>query len=47
VFRIQHKAMRDLFDADSETSSIVYRNMLTYLVGRLRSQDEELDGFMF
>ena len=47
VFRIQHRAMRELFDADSEISSIVYRNMLTYLVGRLRSQDEELDGFMF
>lgn len=47
VFRIHHSAMRELFDANTEISSIVYHNMLTYLVGRLRSQDEELDGFMF
>jgi len=47
VLRIGHEAMRNLLGASSETSAIVYRNMLVYLVGRLRAQDDELDSLMF
>jgi hypothetical protein len=39
--------LRDLLAANSAVSSIVYRNMLSYLVARLRAQDEELDCYMF
>jgi CRP-like cAMP-binding protein len=47
VLRIRHEAMRGLLEADSKVSSIVYRNMLSYLVARLRAQDEEIDYLMF
>ncbi|MCG6966700.1 MAG: cyclic nucleotide-binding domain-containing protein [Chromatiaceae bacterium] len=47
VLRIRHEALRDLLAANSAVSSVVYRNMLSYLVGRLRAQDEELDCYMF
>jgi len=47
VLRIRHEAMRDLLAADAESSSIFYRNLLRYLVVRLRAQDEELNCLMF
>jgi len=47
VLRIRHQAMRDLLAADAESSSIFYRNLLRYLVVRLRAQDEELNCLMF
>lgn len=47
VLRIPHTALRTQLEVDVETSVIVYRNMLTYLVGRLRAQDEEIDCLMF
>lgn len=47
VLRLSHEALRDQFDVDVETGAIIYRNMLTYLVGRLRAQDEEIDCLMF
>ena len=46
VFRIEHGVLRELLASSAEISSIVYRNMLGYLVNRLRVQDEELDVFV-
>ncbi len=46
VLRISHDAMRELLAADAEVSAVVYRNLLSYLVARLRAQDEELDLLM-
>jgi CRP/FNR family cyclic AMP-dependent transcriptional regulator len=43
VLRIPHKPLRKLLDEDPQLSSVIYRNILTYLVGRLRAQDEELE----
>ncbi len=47
VLRIPHEALRSLLDADPEVGSVVYRNLLAYLVNRLRVQDEELECLMF
>ena len=46
VFCIEHQALRELLAASPDVSAIVYRNMLGYLVNRLRAQDEELDVFI-
>jgi CRP-like cAMP-binding protein len=47
VLRIPHGELRRQLEVDVETSAIVYRNMLAYLVARLRAQDEEIDSLMF
>jgi CRP-like cAMP-binding protein len=47
VLRIPHGALRDLLAEDPVMSSVIYRNMLRYLVERLRAQDEELDCVLF
>ena len=46
LFRIGHDALRDLLAPSPEISSVMYRNMLGYLVTRLRAQDDELDFFV-
>jgi CRP/FNR family cyclic AMP-dependent transcriptional regulator len=46
VLRIPHEPLRKLLDQDPLVSSVVYRNILTYLVNRLRTQDEELEYVM-
>jgi CRP-like cAMP-binding protein len=47
ALRIRHDDLRQLLSDSTATSAVVYRNMLTYLVGRLRAQDEELDCLLF
>ena len=47
VLRISHDAMNRFLTEDPAVSAIVYRNMLSYLVERLRAQDEEIDSLMF
>lgn len=42
VLRIRHDSLRELLDSDAELGLVVYRNLLSYLVVRLRSQDEEI-----
>ena len=46
VYWIEHAVLRELLASSPEIGAIVYRNMLGYLVGRLRAQDEELDIFV-
>ncbi len=46
VLRIPHQPLRDLLENDIAISAVVYRNLLHYLVNRLRSQDDELDCLM-
>ena len=46
VLRIPHESLRDLLENDVATSAVVYRNLLRYLVRRLRTQDDELDCLM-
>jgi len=38
---------RKWLDSDADIGSIVYRNILSYLVVRLRAQDEELACLLF
>jgi CRP-like cAMP-binding protein len=47
VLRIPHSGLRDFLASDDASSATVYRNLLSYLVVRLRSQDEEIDCLMF
>ena len=47
VLRIPHESLRNQLEVDVETSATIYRNILTYLVSRLRAQDEEIDSLMF
>lgn len=46
MLRIGHEVFRKWLDTDAHLGSIVYRNILSYLVVRLRAQDEELAGLM-
>lgn len=46
VLRIPHDSLQDLLEKDVAISAVVYRNLLHYLVNRLRSQDDELDCLM-
>ncbi len=46
LFRISHDALRSLLAASPEVSSVVYRNMLGYLVAQLRAQDQEFDSLL-
>lgn len=46
VLRIPHEPLRSLLDTDPRSSSIFYKNLLAYLVNRLRAQDEELACLM-
>lgn len=47
MLRIGHERFRKWLDADADIGSIVYRNILSYLVVRLRAQDEELACLIF
>lgn len=47
VLKIPHSALRILLDSDAEAAAVVYQNMLSYLIVRLRAQDEEIDCLMF
>lgn len=47
MLRIGHGAFQNWLDSDADLGSIVYRNILSYLVVRLRAQDEELACLMF
>jgi CRP/FNR family cyclic AMP-dependent transcriptional regulator len=47
MFRVGHKMFRKWLDSDADIGSIVYRNILSYLVVRLRAQDEELACLLF
>ena len=47
VLRIDHEKLHDLLATDSAMSAVFYRGVLCYLVGRLRSQDEELACLLF
>lgn len=47
MLRISHESLRELLDADIQLGAAVYRNLLAYLVVRLRSQDEELACLLF
>jgi hypothetical protein len=38
----QHWLVRGLLDGDCRLSSLVYQNLLSHLVERLRAQDEEI-----
>ena len=45
VYTISHETFRDFLDKHKKTGSIVYRNLLTVLVERLRADNAELDLF--
>ena len=45
IFRINHAALRLALADDPEARAQIYRNMLVYLVTRLRAQDRELEIF--
>lgn len=47
MLRIGHDPMRELLASDAGLGATVYRNMLRYLVVRLRVQDEEMESLMF
>ena len=47
MFRVGHQVFREWLDSDTGIGSVVYRNILSYLVARLRSQDEELACLIF
>jgi CRP-like cAMP-binding protein len=46
VLRFDHELLRDYLENSSSRGALVYRNMLRYLVARLRAQDEELSCLM-
>ena len=46
LLKITHEAMRGVFGADPDIGRLVYRNILTNLVTRLRKMDKEFDDFM-
>jgi len=46
MLRLDHALLRELLGKDPALGSAVYRNMLRYLVTRLRAQDEELSCLM-
>lgn len=43
MLRIGHESLRELLAFDVAVAAIFYRNLLAYLVVRLRSQDEEME----
>ena len=47
MLQVGHEVFRKWLDSDADIASIVYRNILGYLVVRLRAQDEELACLMF
>jgi CRP/FNR family cyclic AMP-dependent transcriptional regulator len=47
MLRIDHDALRELLASDAGLAAVVYRNLLAYLVVRLRSQDEEIECLLF
>jgi CRP-like cAMP-binding protein len=47
VLRIGHEDFKNWLDSQGVPGTIVYRNILSYLVKRLRAQDEELECMMF
>jgi CRP-like cAMP-binding protein len=46
ALRVSHAAMEEYLAEDPVVSAILYRNMLSYLVDRLRAQDEEIDSLL-
>ncbi|MCB1773188.1 MAG: Crp/Fnr family transcriptional regulator [Gammaproteobacteria bacterium] len=46
MLRFDHGLLREYLDHDPSLGGLVYRNMLRYLVDRLRAQDEELSCLM-
>lgn len=46
LFKISHENVKLLFESDTDIGRIVYRNLLTNLVGRLRKMDKEFDLFL-
>ena len=46
ALRIPHEALARLIENDVAISAVVHRNLLRYLINRLRSQDDELDCLM-
>jgi CRP-like cAMP-binding protein len=46
VLRIGHAALEEFLAEDPVVSARLYRNLLTYLVDRLRAQDEEIDSLL-
>lgn len=47
MLQVGHEVFRKWLDSDADIASTVYRNILAYLVVRLRAQDEELACLMF
>lgn len=47
MLQVGHDVLRKWLDSDADIASTVYRNILGYLVVRLRAQDEELACLMF
>lgn len=45
-FKIGHDSLKLLFKSDSDMGQVVYRNLLTNLVNRLRMMDREFDNFL-
>jgi CRP-like cAMP-binding protein len=45
VFSISHKTLNEFLETHHSVASIVYRNLLKILVGRLRATNAELDLF--
>jgi len=45
-FKIGHDTLKLLFKSDSDLGQVVYRNLLTNLVTRLRLMDKEFDNFL-
>lgn len=46
MLRLDHELLREYLDNDPSLGGLLYRNMLRYLVDRLRAQDEELSCLM-
>lgn len=45
LLRIPHSRFRELIDTHNQIGRVIYRNLLTHLVMRLRAENEELDLF--
>ena len=47
LYTISQSTLREYLNSDKDTGFIIYRNLLTVLVGRLRDNNAELDMFNF
>ena len=44
LYRFSHSSLQKLFATEPSVGFVIYRNLLRYLVGRLRESDDELDS---